>query len=142
MKRWILAALALLFLAFLFYALPILVVSTNAVPNAAKRLGLRNDVRTAFAQLLAGCVLAGGLVFTARTYRVAREGQITDRFSKAIEHLGSDKLDLRLGGIYALERIARDSVRDQGPILEVLTAYARRYVRRPEEQRPPSDTCR
>src|SRR4051812_12999876 len=86
MRRWILSALALVFLGFLFYELPILFVSTDAVPNAAKRLGLRNDVRTAFAQLLAGCVLAVGLVFTARTYRVAREGQITERFSKAIEH--------------------------------------------------------
>jgi hypothetical protein len=41
--------------------------------------------------------------------RVAQESQITDRFTKAIEQLGSDKLAIRLGGIYALERIAKDS---------------------------------
>ena len=32
---------------------------------------------------------------------------------------------IRLGGIYALERIARDSDKDHGPIMEVLTAYVR-----------------
>jgi hypothetical protein len=35
-----------------------------------------------------------------RTYRLTQQGQITDRYTKAIEQLGSDKLDVRLGGIY------------------------------------------
>src|SRR5262249_53416806 len=35
------------------------------------------------------------------------------------------RLEVRLGGIYALERIAHDSERDRGPILEVLMAYVR-----------------
>ncbi|WP_190824624.1 hypothetical protein [Saccharopolyspora pogona] len=38
-----------------------------------------------------------------------QQQQITERFSTAIEQLGSDKLQIRLGGIYALERIAHDS---------------------------------
>jgi hypothetical protein len=33
---------------------------------------------------------------------------VTDRYTKAIEQLGSDRLDVRIGGIYALERVARD----------------------------------
>ena len=56
---------------------------------------------------------------------VAEEGQITERFTKAIAQLGDDKMAIRLGGIYALERIARDSEKDHGPIMEVLTAYVR-----------------
>jgi hypothetical protein len=43
---------------------------------------------------------------------LSREGQATDRYTKAIEQLGSDKIDVRIGGIYALERVARDSPRD------------------------------
>jgi hypothetical protein len=39
--------------------------------------------------------------------------------------LGDDKLDIRLGGIYALERIAVDSKRDHATIVEVLSAYVR-----------------
>src|SRR5215218_5855243 len=57
--------------------------------------------------------------------RVAEQGHITDRFTKAVEQLGSDKLEVRLGGIYALERVARDSRRDHGPIMETLTAFVR-----------------
>jgi len=57
--------------------------------------------------------------------RIAEQGHITDRFTKAIEQLGSGKLEVRLGAIYALERIARDSKRDHGPIMETLTAYVR-----------------
>src|SRR6185437_5342840 len=75
--------------------------------------------------------------------RVAEEGKITDRFSKAIEQLGSKKLEIRLGGIYALERIANDSERDHWPVMEVLTAYvrenapSRRKPGQPSEQQPP-----
>jgi hypothetical protein len=43
-------------------------------------------------------------------------------------------LEVRLGGIYALERIAHDSPRDHWTILEVLTAYVRQNVPyRPDE---------
>ena len=41
---------------------------------------------------------------------------MTDRYTKAIEQLGSDKLDVRIGGIYALERIALDSDKDHLPL--------------------------
>ena len=36
---------------------------------------------------------------TTRTDRVTHQGHLTDRYTKAIEQLGSDKLDVRLGGI-------------------------------------------
>ena len=54
----------------------------------------------------AGLFAAGALLFTARNFTLSREGQVTDRYTKAIEQLGSDKLDVRIGGIYALERVA------------------------------------
>src|SRR5262249_36252069 len=47
------------------------------------------------------------------------------RFTKAIAQLGDTKLAVRLGGIYALERIAKDSEKDHWPIMEVLTSYVR-----------------
>lgn len=39
--------------------------------------------------------------------------------------MGSEQLEVKLGGIYALERIARDSEKDHWSIMEVLTAYVR-----------------
>ncbi|WP_347276939.1 pentapeptide repeat-containing protein [Coleofasciculus sp. FACHB-64] len=55
----------------------------------------------------------------------AQDKQITERFTKAIELLGSENISIRLGGIYALERIAKDSVKDHWTIMEVLTAFVR-----------------
>ncbi|MGJ6969179.1 pentapeptide repeat-containing protein [Streptosporangium sp. G11] len=64
-----------------------------------------------------------------RTFRLGEQGHVTDRYTKAIEQLGSDKLDIRLGGIYALERIARDSARDHPTVMEVLAAFVREHSR-------------
>jgi hypothetical protein len=61
---------------------------------------------------------------------------VTDRYAKAIEQFGSDKLDVRIGGIYALERIACDSARDHTVVMEVLTAFIREHSREPW---PPPD---
>ena len=60
-----------------------------------------------------------------RNAEAANQKQITERFSKAIEQLASDKPEVILGGIYTLERIARDSEPDQWTIMEVLTAFVR-----------------
>lgn len=54
-----------------------------------------------------------------------QDTQVTDRYAKAVEQLGNLSLDVRLGGIYALERIARNSAVDMGPIIEILGAFAR-----------------
>ena len=46
---------------------------------------------------------------------------------RATRGIGSDKLAVRIGGIYALERIARDSARDHPAGMEVLTAFIREH---------------
>ncbi len=65
---------------------------------------------------------------------------MTYRYAKAIEQLGSDKLDVRIGGVYALERVARDSARDHPTVMEVLTAFIREnsHDRRPPPGHPAS----
>ena len=61
-----------------------------------------------------------------KSQELTREGQITDGFTKAITQLGdAERLAVRLGGIYALERIAKESTKHHWPIMEVLTAYIR-----------------
>jgi Pentapeptide repeats (8 copies) len=87
----------------------------------------RDAARGRLLTLGAGLFAAGALVFTARNFVLSREGQVTDRYTKAIDQLGSDKLDVRIGGIYALERVARDSAKDSSTVMEVLTAFIRQY---------------
>lgn len=84
-----------------------------------------NKARLNLAQIIGGLVLLSGLYLTWRNIKVNEEGKLTDRFSKAVELLGSKYLDGRLGGIYALERIAKDSQKDHWTVMEVLTAFVR-----------------
>lgn len=61
----------------------------------------------------------------------AEQGQLTERFTKAIEQLGSDNISIRLGGIYALESIAEYSQKGEWSeryhwtVMEVLSAFVR-----------------
>ncbi|MFG2385214.1 pentapeptide repeat-containing protein [Streptomyces avermitilis] len=59
---------------------------------------------------------------------ITREGQITDRYNAAVENLGNSSQDVRLGGIYALQRIMEDSPRDQPTVIDVLSAYVRAHT--------------
>jgi Pentapeptide repeats (8 copies) len=103
--------------------------------RTAELQAAREAVRTQLLTLAAGVFVAGALWFTAQNYRLSRQGQVTDRYTKAMEQLGSDKLDVRIGAIYALERIARDSATDHPTVMEVLAAFIREHSR---EQWPPS----
>lgn len=57
--------------------------------------------------------------------KTAERGNITERFSCAVEQLGHDELAVRLGGIYALWRIGNDSKEDYPTVLDVLCAFVR-----------------
>ncbi|WP_406196631.1 pentapeptide repeat-containing protein [Streptomyces sp. NBC_01017] len=84
---------------------------------------------------LPGLAALGALLFTwmqvgqaSKELRISEHGQITSRFNAAIGNLGSQSLDVRLGGIYALQRIMQDSVRDHPTVVSVLAAFAQRHA--------------
>lgn len=70
-----------------------------------------------------------------RQVTTLQRGQITERFTRAIDQLGSVRADkepapeIRAGGVRSLERIARESADDFWPILDILTAYLRAECR-------------
>jgi uncharacterized protein YjbI with pentapeptide repeats len=99
----------------------------DKLPPAEKAKAI-NDIRTTLLQGIGGAVLVLGAYFTYRQLQTSREAQITERFTRAIDQLGRAELDVRLGGIYALERIARDSPADCPVIGEVITAYLRSHA--------------
>lgn len=106
-------------------AAPVALVDTAAELAPAERVKADSDARVLALQLLGGVFLLGGLYYSARTYATTREGRITEAYDSAVGQVGGDKLEVRLGGIYALERIARVSRRDRGTIAEVLAAFVR-----------------
>ncbi len=112
------------------------------VTDIAKRLELENEVRKGLAQTIGGVVVLIGLWNTWQTLQISRESQIADRFAHGLEQLGSEKLEVRLGGIYDLEQIVRDSPRDDWTIVEILSAFIRKNATWNPERRtsdPPPD---
>jgi len=83
---------------------------------------------TAFTAL-AALIFTGLSLWASRSQLViAEEGQLTDRYSRAVDQIGAsgpENLQVRLGGIYALERLASDSRRDRDSIVDVLSAFVR-----------------
>ncbi len=87
------------------------------------------------AAVVSGIAAVGALIFTSLSIRatdeqlqIAEQGQITDRYNAAITNLGSTSEDVRLGGIYALQRIMQDSPRDQPTVIAVLCAFVRDHA--------------
>ncbi|GAA1892069.1 pentapeptide repeat-containing protein [Streptomyces durmitorensis] len=93
------------------------------VPDRAKAI---NDIRATLLQGLAGLALLVGAFFTWRQLQVSRHGQLTGRFTAAVEQLGHSSVGVRIGAIFALERIAVDSRDDRGAVVEVLCLFAQR----------------
>jgi uncharacterized protein YjbI with pentapeptide repeats len=65
---------------------------------------------------------------TNHQLQISEQGQFTDRYNAAITNLGSPSVDVRLGGIYALQRIMQDSPRDQPTAVAVLCAFVRDHA--------------
>ncbi|MGJ5749548.1 pentapeptide repeat-containing protein [Streptomyces puniciscabiei] len=134
-----LAALAVIvLLGVVLLVLPGLMVDRDLAGGhltAADRLNAVNNVRTTLLQTVGGAVVLFGACATWRQLRVSqdglsatREGNITDRFSRAVDQLGSDKLDVRIGGIYALWRLADHSDRDREAVVSIMAAYLRTHL--------------
>ncbi|WP_327388930.1 pentapeptide repeat-containing protein [Streptomyces sp. NBC_01207] len=106
---------------------------------------------------LPGLAALAALLFTwmqvgqaTKELRISEQGQITGRFNAAIGNLGSQSMDVRLGGIYALQRIMEDSARDHPTVVSVLAAFAQQHagsstdslkqpMTEPEAHRPKAD---
>lgn len=103
-----------------------------------ERVGLENNLfeaenaaRSTLALIVAAAGLLLGLGIAWRRFELSRELNSHDRFARAVEQLASDRpngtarTEIRLGGIYALERLLLESEPDYWPVMEVLTAYVR-----------------
>ena len=106
--------------------------------DQVKAFELENEARKTLTQIVLAAfglivllVTWRRLLANDRNVRIIEQGHVTDRYTKAIEQLGKledgkPNIEVRLGGIYALERLAFDSPRDHWTIMEVLSAYVRR----------------
>jgi hypothetical protein len=97
---------------------------------------LENSARSTLVQLLGGVALILTFVATwlqisdtrkvsERTLRSSGEQQETERFTRAVEQLGSTKPAVRLGGIYGLQQVARDTPSRRETVAQLMVAYLR-----------------
>jgi hypothetical protein len=77
-----------------------------------------------------------------RQAEVAQRDHVGEMFNRAVDQLGIEKLEVRLGAIYTLKRISRDPqyADYKVPILETLTAYVRERTREDTAADSPVDT--
>ena len=106
-----------------------LVVLIKAVPVAPQDAAVRIElIKTALA-IGAGTGGVVALVLSGRrgwsTEHDATERRIIELYTKAVEQLGSDKAPVRLGGLYALERLAQANPGLRQTVVDVTCAYLR-----------------
>lgn len=145
--RWlgwsVIAVAVLLAIVAALFLLPPLIAPE--LPDARDQFEVQDRARVTIASIIGGVILLVGLWVnwrrvTALEQQVATAqlGQITERFTRAIDQLGAVRPDnavapeIRGGGVRSLERIARESEDDFWPILDILSAYLRSVSRAPD----------
>lgn len=128
-------AVGVLLLGIAFVELPGMIVGHDLGAGHVSpqdRLSAINSVRTTLLQIAAGVVLFFGAYATWRqlrvsqdTLRITTEGHLTEQFGRAVDQLGGDKPDVRIGGLHALQRLAEHSPRDRDAVISTLAAFLR-----------------
>lgn len=143
--------LAILLVLAVVAAFAVLLHTVAMARNGASE-GINLGAGALIVALLGAPFLIWSTVLKHQTLRYQKEGHITDRINKAVEQLGAEKtvkvrgkdaegkditieetrpnLEVRIGAILSLERIAQDSTRydrgrDHVRVMEILCAYVR-----------------
>jgi uncharacterized protein YjbI with pentapeptide repeats len=123
-----------LLLFFIWLSCPLL-DTINGVEDEGKLSEPLSALCSDIAQLLSGFAILAGLVIAAWRVSVTFDGQVTDRFGRAVDQLSSSEITTRLAGISALGRIARGSPKDQPMVMDTLCAFIRqRSYRKPKDK--------
>ncbi|QPP05153.1 hypothetical protein G4Z16_00710 [Streptomyces bathyalis] len=114
-------------------------LDTDSIGEGVGSATLVTGLRTAMVTCVAAIGAGVALFYTASTYRLNHRGQVTDRFTKALERLDSEHIYVRIGGILALEQIIRDAPDHATDAARVLGHFVR-HMRPPASlDRPNAD---
>ncbi len=84
-------------------------------------------------------------LLTRQQNRTDEERLVTEQISRAVEQMGAYKqgageksyepnIEVRLGGLYSLQRIMKDSIKDELAIAKIFYAYVRENAKRDKEK--------
>jgi hypothetical protein len=112
------------------------------IRDAKARADVEDNFRKTIGQLLGGAAVLLGAGFAYMQFqqqqRSAHDLLISNQVSRGFEQLGSDKPELRLGGIYALEGVMNTSEQYHQPVLEGLCAFVRLHTNAERRDGPPA----
>ena len=91
--------------------------------SSAEVADVETRARSTIAQVLGGILVIFGVYYGAKRVLVMQEGASTDSLSRAIDQLGHENPAVRMGGAYALERLASVSDELQRAVCDILAAY-------------------
>ncbi|MER5538549.1 hypothetical protein [Streptomyces mirabilis] len=93
------------------------------------------DRVTHIATMLPGLAAVAALVFTwvsvtqvSEELEMSKQGQIADRYDKALERLSGNSANIRRGAIFSLQGIMEDSPRQQPAVIDALSGYIRTHA--------------
>lgn len=113
-----------LFAYVVMYYLPETIISRNGLSSAQYANAITQERRTLLAALAAiGAAIT--LIYTHLRHQLDRDANATGRYTEAVQQLGNKSMSIRLGGIYALARVARDSPGDSKTVTQVLASFVR-----------------
>lgn len=156
-RFWLWAAVlvaAVFVIAALYWALvplPSEMVAPTPSAEELDRIRAVNEARRTVAQIVGGFVVIVAGVSTAwltnrrvnaleKQVALQVEGHVTDRLSRGIEQLGATSdsgptPEIRAGGVFTLERVAKESPASFEPVFQILMGYLRTHsVRKAGEQ--------
>jgi uncharacterized protein YjbI with pentapeptide repeats len=85
----------------------------------------QNTLNNSVFQIASSLLLLSTAYIAWRNLVVSEKKQIVESFAKAVEQLGNEELQSRVGGIFVLEEIAQSSPEYHWTVIEVLTSYIR-----------------
>lgn len=132
LRPFLLLTVAAVLLGALVHVVATQLVRHEGPLSPADRLKNTNDARLSLIQLLGAVGLVGGLVYTARTYRQAREAHIetrethqAERYASAIGHVGDASEAVRAGAAHQLRLLAWERPDYWPSVEDVLVALVR-----------------
>jgi uncharacterized protein YjbI with pentapeptide repeats len=114
---------------------------THLVVNPKDRIQAETQIFITLGQILGGGFILTGLYFTGKSYILARRGQFGERLGVAIEGLGDDNLQRRVGSILSLGAMVGDERGNVRVITGVLCTFIRTATTNADYRREYSDAA-
>lgn len=121
---WAALVAAAVVVVLVVWVLPSLLTRRPDVRGAERHKAM-SDVRTSLMAMLGALGAAGGLAYTAKTFRLSQIAHLTGRFQDASKQMGEEHPAVRLGGIQAMAQLADEWTEQRQRCVDVLCAYVR-----------------